>query len=1144
MLLEAEVFLRCWIIYAVRPCHGTLRACRGSLAVGGGLLRAFFARRLLPLCMTLLLADAVAAEQFREIDFDVSRQNVEAALSELATQADALLLFPYDLIEPVDSHPVNGRHTVQEALDILLQDTGLTGGLTDGGVITISRAAGTDGQRGTEMKQNENKAAAKNRGLIGVLAAVFSAGAAAQEPADGGANAGALEEVIVTGSRISRTDLSSSSPVTVIGNEEIDARGVLRVEDLINILPQALAGQSAFSGIGAGTATVNLRGLGAERTLVLVDGKRLPFGSPISVAADLNQIPAQLVERVEVLTGGASAVYGADAIAGVVNFRMKRDFEGLDVNLQGGFFQTGNSVGGVERVLADFGQPDPGSATDGGSVDLNIIMGGNLDGGKGNITGYFGYSNDNEVKWEDRDISSCPFGTRNNGTELSCQGSGSMPSSTRFTRAGLDGFNLTVDPDTLQLRDFDTATDTFNFSGGNFFQRPRERFTMGASMHYELHPKAEWFLNYSFVDNATTASIAPSGLSLGRTNSINCDNPLLSDEQLAVICDPAFTFVDTDGVERAPVFIGRRNLEGGPRTNEFKLATHRVVTGFRGEAFEGFNYEVFGQFANVDFAETLENDVLTPKATLALDVVTDPGTGQPVCRSALSGQEPDCVPWNILQPGGVTQAATEFITAPSLRNGLTEQLVLGASLSGDLTDYGVVSPFADTGIQVVGGYEFRRDELALTPAPGDGLTLVREPVSGEIAVYEFFTEVQVPLVEAKPLLEELVLHGAYRYSDYYDTTGTQSTYSGGLTWQPSSDLRIRGQFQRATRSPNPIELFSPQADGAVILSAGVNGLRDPCAGDFDPATSTPEPANSLDECARSGVTAAQYGQILDSTTGEFNTLAGGNPDLDPETSDTFTAGIVFTPQFIPGLSLSVDYFSIDVEDFVGTVPPELALDSCVNDNEAFFCNLINRDSAGTLWLIEGEGFIQATNINTGRLSTTGVDINTDYVFDLADIGLPFGGSVRLQYIATLLDEFEEESLPGETPFDCAGFYGGVCGTPRPEYRHIASVEWMSGEKLSATFAWRSVGSVKQFSTNPSPVIAKLDSTSFFDLSARYTLSDRYEFRLGINNLFDETPPLTSIAGFGGTETSGRGNTFPQIYDAQGRFVFGGIRGSF
>lgn len=1087
----------------------------------------------------LASAFAVSADEYK---FDIAPQRTDYALLQLAEIANVQIVFSPQAASKTKSPAIRGTRSLEAALEAALGATDLTYEFKSDDFVVVKGKREKISWSGGEGSVSTGVQFAQLQTTSPQFAARQSSTPISPQ-AD--TEELAIDEITVTGSRLARSELTSTSPVTVLDGEEFRVRGVTRVEDLINTLPQALAGQSAFSGINAGTATVNLRGLGADRTLVLVDGKRLPFGSPISVAADLNQVPAQLVERVEVLTGGASAVYGADAIAGVVNFKMKRDFEGVEANVQGSFFQAGNNNSSVEQVLADFNQPNPGSSTDGATIDFSVIAGGNLDNGKGNITAYFGYSNDGKVRWEDRDISSCPFGTRNDGTEFSCRGSGSMPQVTRFTRSGAGNFNLTVDPATQGLRNFDSSTDTFNFALGNYFQRPRERFTMGAFMHYELHPNVEWYLNYSFVDNSTEAQIAPSGLSLGRTTSINCDNPLLNSEQFAVFCDPTATFVDDTGVTRAPLFIGRRNIEGGPRSNEFKLTTHRAVMGFRGEAFEGFDYEVFGQYANVDFSETLKNDVLTERARLALDVVTDPVTGQPVCRSALSGAEPDCVPWNIFRADGVTQEATAFLTEPSLRNGATEQLVIGASLAGSLDEYGIISPYADDAVQVVVGFEFRRDYLELTPDSSDGLTVQREPVSGAVEVYEFFSELQVPLVQNRSFFQELSLHGAFRYSDYYDTTGTQSTYSGGVTWQPVSDVRIRGQYQRATRSPNPIELFSPQADGGFILSAGVNGLRDPCSGDFDPDTSTPEPAATFEQCARTGVTEAQYGQILDNSTGEFDTLSGGNPNLDPEVSNTWTAGIVITPEMMPGLTLSVDYFSIDVNGFIGTVPPELALNNCLNSNDEFFCSLINRDSAGTLWLVDGESFIQATNINTGELRTSGVDLNVNYAFDLDNVGIANGGEMRLNYIATVLSSFEEQSLPGEDFFDCAGFYGGVCATPRPKYRHRVSVDWSSPEEVfNATLSWRFVDSVSQFGTNTSPIIEELEATSFFDLALRYALTDSLELRAGVNNIFDQDPPLTSIAGFGGSETSGRGNTFPQIYDAQGRFVFAGIRASF
>jgi hypothetical protein len=393
--------------------------------------------------------------------------------------------------------------------------------------------------------------------VLGVAIAGFAVAHAQEEVETLGANEAAeeslgLERVIVTGSRISNPNLTSSSSVTTLGEGEIDARGVLRVEDLLSTLPQTLSGEGSTSGVGGAQATVNLRGLGSKRTLVVVDGKRLPYGSPINVAADLNQIPSQLVERVEVLTGGATAVYGSDAVAGVVNFIMKRDFEGFEADVQGSLFWADNNNSDVERVLSDFGQPDADSITDGESVDINLVAGTNFGNGRGNVTTYFGYSRDEAVKWEDRDFTACPFGTRAGGTDFSCSGSGAMPANTRYLRTGANGFDLVADEATGDLRPYDAAVDAFNFAYGNYLQRPRERYTYGAFVRYDVTNDMEVFLDYSVADNQTDAQIGPAGLATGTTTAINCDNPLLSADMLATFCDPSVVTVNSDGVPTAP----------------------------------------------------------------------------------------------------------------------------------------------------------------------------------------------------------------------------------------------------------------------------------------------------------------------------------------------------------------------------------------------------------------------------------------------------------------------------------------------------------------------------------------------------------------------------------------------------------------
>ncbi|WP_084399164.1 TonB-dependent receptor domain-containing protein [Henriciella aquimarina] len=956
-----------------------------------------------------------------------------------------------------------------------------------------------------------------------------------EQPAEGADEALSMNQVVVTGSRIANPNLTSSSSVTVLGAEEFDARGVLRVEDLLSTLPQTLSGESSTSGVSGAQATVNLRGLGSKRTLVVVDGKRLPYGSPINVAADLNQIPSQLVERVEVLTGGATAVYGSDAIAGVVNFIMKRDFEGLEADVQGSLFFADNNNSNIERVLADYNQPDADSITDGESVDFNLIAGRNFDDGRGNITAYFGYSKDKAVRWEDRDITSCPFSTRDGGTDFSCSGSGSMPANTRYLRTGADGFDLVEDEQTGELRPYDQSVDAFNFAYGNYLQRPRERYTYGAFVRYDLREDMEFFLDFSVADNQTDAQIGAAGLATGTTTTINCDNPLLSGDMQAAFCDPSVVTVDENGVPRAPLRIGRRNLDY-PRVAEFGLNTQRVVGGIRGEVMGGWDYEVFVQNSVVDYQEVLLNDISVSRVERSIDVVTDPATGNPVCRSVLTGEDPDCVPFNVFMPGGITPEANDYVTTPSLRVGETEQFVFGGSLSGDLGQYGVVSPFAQDGFGAVVGFEYRKDSLSLSPDSADTRTSVRAPVDGEVPVREVFAEVQAPLVQDAAFAEELTLTGAYRYSDYYDTTGGQDTYSLGLAWRPISDLRLRTQYQRATRSPNPIELYSPREFDFGNLATLPNGLQDPCAGDFDGSTSTPEPYLSFEDCALTGVTQDQYGTILDSS-GNIDILTGGNEALEPEVSDTWTAGFVYEPSFLPGFVASVDYFSIEVEDYIGSIEPSETINQCVTTGDARYCGLISREPSGTLFLGDGDAYVDTALINTGQLKTSGVDLSASYVFGLDRFGADRFGDVRLSYVSTILDELSTQSLPGEPANECAGMHGGACNNPAPEYRHRVSADWML-DNVRAQLSWRYISSVDEFSVSPSAV-NKLEATSYFDASVQYDVSEDLELRAGVNNLLDQDPPLTSLAGYGGDENDGRGNTYPQIYDTQGRFIFAG-----
>ncbi len=968
--------------------------------------------------------------------------------------------------------------------------------------------------------------------LLGAALAPLALAAAVSTPTDAVAQDENISELVVTGTRIRNVNVTSPSPVTSIDASQIEARGTIRIEDMLNTLPQISPAEgSSRANEAAGTATVDLRGLGAERTLVLVNGKRLPFGSPVSAPADLNQIPSQLIKRVDVLTGGASAVYGADAVAGVVNFILDDSFEGFEVDFQVGAFNTANKNSMMKDVLTEFGQPVPGSRFDGRSFNLDAKMGINTADGRGNVTGYFSWRNQNQVLQGNRISSACGIGTRAGGNEFTCSGSGTTDPALFANSAPVAvPFQITLDELTGEPRDFVSPDDTFNFGPLNHFIRPDERFSLGAIGRYEVNDWAEVYAEFGFMRDDTTAQIAPAGVFFGQTDSINCDNPFLSPALLQIICTNNGFGPNDD----APLNIGKRNVEGGGRRNSTVHSSFRAVGGVRGDIGENWSYDVFGQYANVQYTDEAENFFNLNRIANALEVRLDPVTNQPVCQSVIDGTDPLCVPYNPFALDGVTQEALDYVQSPGIRTGQVTQKVFGATFSGDMTEYGIQSPLANYGLQSVFGFEYREesllqknDFLTRTGALGNS----RADVDGSIEVYELYTELQLPLIQGVTMIEDFSINGAYRFSDYYNTTGQQSTYAFGFTWAPDSDYRIRGQYQRATRSPNPIELFSPQNRFEYTLPELPNGTFDPCSG--------PNPARSLADCARTGVTAAQYGQIFDAIGGQFPNLTGGNEDLNVESSDTFTLGLVATPSYIRGLTLSVDYFNIKVDDFIATVPEEISINNCLDTGDPFFCSLITRNPVNGALHGSQQAFVTATNVNTGSLKTAGLDFVATYEFDTGDLG-----SIRIDYLSTYLSTLKKVPLPGEDAFQCAGFFSSTnstCGVSSPKYRHRLPVTWNTPWKdMSAQVTWRYFGGVDLLDSAGDTRNTRLGSRNYFDLAIRMALHERVDLRFGINNLFDNNPPLsTNVGGAGGS--FGNGNTFPQVYDSLGRYLFVGTR---
>lgn len=922
-----------------------------------------------------------------------------------------------------------------------------------------------------------------------------------------------LEEVVVTGSRIATDpNVVTSSPVTTINAQEITMRGVTRVEDLINRLPSVLPEFTANESNGAtGSATIDLRGLTSDRTLVLTNGHRMGFGDVFQLAPDINQVPGALIERVEVLTGGASSTYGSDAMAGVVNFLMKRDFEGIQVDYQYSAYQHDQGNDDVQADIAASGfEQAPGGVWDGGSNYLNLTLGVNSPDGRGNITAYLGYRSINAIKQSERDFSACALSS-SNGT--GCAGSATLPSGL-FTP--FDGsFYFTVAGDQFVPWDY----SYYNYGPLNHFQRPDERYTAGLFGHYEINEHFEGYTEFQFMDDRTNAQIAPSG-AFFVTDTLNCDNAFLSAQQFAALGCVAGTTI--------PLYIGRRNVEGGPRNDDIRHTSYRFLVGLKGSINDSWSYDAFANFSRTNLSEVYNNDLSTTRIIRALDVVNVAGV--PTCQSVVDGSDPTCVPWNVFQTGGATQAAINYLTLPLFAKGeLTQDQYVGF-VSGDLTNYGFKFPMAEDGVKVILGSEYRDEKMVYEPdlgyqtGDGAGQGGPIPPVNGGVDVTEFFFEGKIPIAQNQDWIESLTLDVGYRYSDYSGGVSTD-TYKFLGEWTPVQGIRFRGGYNRAVRNANIREFFEPQ-------NLGLWSGTDPCAG----AT----PVQTAAQCANSGVTAAQYGSIPLSPAGQYNAIFGGNPDLDPEKSNSFTVGAVFTPQQIPGLTVSVDYWSIEIKNAIDSIEPEFIVTECGLTGDPAFCSAVNRGPNGNLWIGSSATApnVFAPRINIGFFDLSGIDFFGNYAMDVGGYG-----SLNFTFRGTWVEKSDQQLSPGATIDECAGTYGGVCQRAQPKWSHNFVTTWVTPWNLVADATWRYVDGVDHFAR---PDRFSAGSRSYFDLAAEYTPTfidiGETTLRMGINNILDNDPPVSGF--FGNVSVFGNGNTIPGLWDTLGRYFFFGITQKF
>lgn len=942
--------------------------------------------------------------------------------------------------------------------------------------------------------------------LMGVTAPVYAQSPTAEDN---------IEETLVTGSRIKRPDLTSNSAIAIVDAAELRMTNTINPEEFLRDDPRFVAaiGNNTNNG-NEGGATVDLRNLGEERTLVLVDGKRfVPYD--YNGFVDLAMIPTALIERVEVVTGGASAVYGSDAIGGVVNFVMKKDFSGVELDVA-----TSSSF-----------------ESDAQRDDFSLTFGGNLDDGKGNVVASLSYSKQDALYQGERGFSEFSLDNM-----LEPGGSETHPNGTIYTAVDIPAFGVGVDTG-VQFDDNGNLTSDvspFNFNPYNLLVTPQEKYTATVIGTYAISDKTEFFSRFSFANSRIDTIIAPTG-TFFFPYSLNIDNPFLSAQDQAI-------FAELDAVEEGAaqndglvdIAFGRRLNELGTRDSLYENTSMQFVAGLRGKLFDNYDWEVFAQKGRTSRAQNFRNDVDYNKSQQGMLAVTDPDTGDIVCQDPSGG----CVPIDYFGPDTITPEMANFIRFNLNENNKTDQFIAGGSVSGAT---GITFPSAVSPIEFAAGIEYREEDaenlpdqnLASANSVGFGGS---SAVDAGLKVNELFAEVRVPLVENVSFAETIALEAAVRVADYEnevvigDTTTNQfdnTSYKFGGEWAVNDALRFRSLFQHAVRAPNLAEIGLPRTPSTGDLNI------DYCAEDdalSDPALVT--------LCEQTGVPAGKVGGFNSIQAGQTNNYIGGNPDLTPEEADTLTIGLVYSAESIP-FNLSLDYYNIEIENVILALSEQNIMDGCYlldKDADGLFCSRIYRSPLTGTLLSGTETGVDASVVNAGKRSTKGVDITADYSFDLASLGAL---DYRLNAVHVMENIQQDAALFPSV--DCVGLVGKSCLRPDPEWRITQTLSW-SMDALTISLRWQYLDSLKQDAVALGAADASeyalvtIPSYNYFDLFASYALTEQIELRAGINNLMDKEPPIVGNE-YGGTAENS-GNTYPATYDAIGRSGFIGVNARF
>lgn len=966
--------------------------------------------------------------------------------------------------------------------------------------------------------------------LLGFALSATAANAQTAEP-----EVSSPGDIIVTGSRIARQDYSSSSPIVTVGQEDFQATGAVTIDVLVNDLPQFVPSVNSTSNnpSNGGQANIDLRGLGAPRTLVLLNGRRV-VPSNANGTVDLNILPTPLIRSVEVISGGASAAYGSDALSGVANFILNDRFEGVQFDAQ---------YGVTDR-------------RDGETESYSVTLGGDIADGRGNAVLSVMRSVRQLIYNADRDFaaisgrsSASPLGnTVFDANNLPSQAAiNSYFGRTDIAQTGGFGFNNDgtlfahqgtrnyKSPGGIDHDGFAVPGTDFSYNTGalNYLQLPLERWNAFAAVNYQLSEGVEVYGSLLLADYQSANELAATPAAASTGFRVPVTNPFIP----ADLADLLATRANPNSSFRLDK---RFNAIGGRRGAE-DYSVYQGTVGVRGDLvrLRDWSYDIYAQQGRMERTTTQSGNVSRSSVQALLDA---PDGGASQCAGG----------FNPFGETALSPACVAFIGRTSVNNTVQEQAIVEASLQGSLLDMWAGD------LRFAAGLQYREDKFDFRPdaslarinpvvvRPDGGSTggseiagfNSQQPLSGATNSVEAFIELLVPIARDLPFVKTLDLNLGYRFADY-STVGGVTSYKAELDWAMTDALRFRGGVQRAVRAPSIGELFAPlNVNFPSIGAASATGLGgDPCDSRSSYRTG-PNAAQVTALCTAQAAAAGSATYIF--TNNQVPGLAGGNPDLTEETADSFTAGFVVTSPlaspWLSGLSASVDYYSIEIEDVIGAVSASAMLQGCFNaqgqnptyDPANGYCQLFERDP------LSGSVFnARELNGNLATLKTSGVDAQFDWRLVMEDIGLPAWGELNLNVIVGWLESRERQDVAGGPTIDRVGTVDVVTAgqfNSFPEWKSLTSLNWSNGD-FGLGLRWRFVDEMTAFSSNE-----VLTATHYFDINGRWDVTDNVSLRATVNNIFDEQPQTWN--------PGAQANTDPSTYDVLGRRFSVGLTARF